>query len=993
MTNFMRKSIPLIALLFLSIAAFSQDITVEGQVTDTETGEVLPGVSIVEKGTQNGTSTDMDGNYEFTVSEDATLVFSFVGYQTREIPVDGRTTLDVQLQQKIEEMEEVVVIGYGQVRKEDATGSVSKVTSQDFEEGAITSPEELLAGKATGVQITPGGGAPGSGATIRIRGGSSMSASNAPLIVIDGIPVDNEGVSGMRNPLNTINPGDIASFTVLKDASATAIYGARASNGVIIIETKEGRTDQPLQVSYQGKMSLDTRADQIETLGADEYRSLMDNQYSDNQNALDLMGDASTDWQEKIFDPAVSHDHNLSLTGAAGGVPFRASVGYNNSNGLLKTSNMERTTASIGANPTFLDDRLKVDFNVKGMYIENFFANTDAIGAAIAYDPTQPVKLESPGTMPDGTPINDGYHTWLDNEGNPIPIATSNPMALLNLQDDQSYVKRMLGNIKFDYDVHSVPGLSATMNMGYDYTEADGNVFVPRNASWEYDLENGGGLDREYGQTKKNELFDLYLNYEKELSSIDSRFKLMGGYSWQHFWQKGFTYQTNVAETITDTDTDYKNENYLVSFFGRLNYTFKDKYLLTATLRQDGSSRFSEDNRWGLFPSAAVAWQMHKEPFLQDVEAVNEMKLRFGYGVTGQQDISDNFYPYLARYTVSTNTARYLFGDQWINTARPNGYDANIKWEETTTYNIALDYGLFDNRLFGNIEFYYKETEDMINTVPVPVGTNFSDLITTNIGSMKNQGFEFSVNGLVVSQDDLSWNIGFNMTYNENEITKLTSANAEDYQGVPTGFISGGVGNRVKIHSTGHPRDAFFVYEQVYDENGDPIEGVYVDRNNDGEITSDDKYRYKKAAPTVYGGFSTKVNYKNWDFRLSGRMNIGNYVYDNIESNNNILNQTYFSVGYLTNVTEDYKNTNFNQARYMSDYYVRDASFLRVDNISLGYTFDNLMQDMSLRVYTTVQNALVFSPYEGMDPEIESGIDNNLYPRPRTFVLGVSANF
>jgi len=994
MTNLLKKSIPLIALVFLSFTAFSQDVTVEGQVTDAETGEPLPGVSIVQKGTQTGTSSDMEGNYQITVPEDATLVFSFVGYQAKELPVDGRTTLDVQLQQQVQEMEEVVVIGYGQVRKEDATGSVSKVTADDFEEGAITSPEELLSGKASGVQITTGGGAPGSGTTIRIRGGSSMSASNAPLIVIDGVPIDNQGIDGMRNPLNTLNPGDIESFTVLKDASATAIYGSRASNGVIIIETKEGDADKPMQISYQGKVSLDTRTNEIDVLGADEYKGLFQDYFSDNQNALDLLGDDNTDWQEQIFEPAMSHDHNLSFSGAAGGVPYRASIGYNNSNGILKTSNMERTTASITANPSFFDDRLQVDANVKGLYIENRFANDGAIGAAVAYDPTQPVKMQNPGTMDDGTEIDNGYHTWLDGDGDPIPIATTNPLAMLHLEQDRSFVKRSLGNVKFDYDVHELPGLTATLNLGYDYSEAEGYVFVPVQASWEYDEQNGGGVDRDYGQTKRNELLDFYLNYQTDLDELDSRINLMGGYSWQHFWRKGFTQQTNVAKTITDQDTDYKTENYLVSFFGRFNYTFKDKYLLTATLRRDGSSRFAEDQRWGLFPSAALAWQIHKEPFLENVDAVNELKLRVGYGVTGQQDITSNDYPYLARYTVSENTARYRFGDQWINTIRPEGYDENIKWEETTTYNLAVDYGLLDNRIYGNLEFYYKETDDMINTVPVPAGTNFTNRILTNIGSMTNQGFEFSVNGVAISQEDFSWEIGLNATYNENEITKLTSANDPTYQGVETGGISGGVGNNIQIHSTGHPRNAFFVYEQVYDENGNPVEGVYVDRNGDGQITNEDKYRYKQAAPTVYGGFSSRLNYKNWDFRFSGRVNIGNYMYNNIESNNNVLNQMYFSAGYLTNVTQGIYDTRFDNTQYMSDYYIRDASFLRMDNISLGYTFQDVMnQQTNIRVYTTVQNAFVITPYEGLDPEIESGIDNNFYPRPTTFVLGVSANF
>jgi len=986
--NIIRKDLKLLLFLvaFLTfLTGYAQQKTITGEVTDAETGEPLPGVTIVVKGTTRGTITNVDGQFSVDVEPGQTLGFSFIGYTPQEVVVGTEDVLSVQLAQSIEALGEVVVIGYGQVKKEDATGSVQAVNTDDFNPGAITSPQELVSGKIAGVQITSGGGSPGEGATIRIRGGSSLSASNDPLIVIDGVPVDNDGISGMKNPLNTIHPSDIATFTVLKDASATAIYGSRASNGVIIITTKKGRKGTPLSVSYNQYFSVSAKYNEVPSLSANEFRSLVQERYANNPNALNLLGNSNTNWQDEVYKTALGQDHNLSLTGNIKELPFRASVGYSNQEGILKTDRLERITGSLGLNPSFFDDHLRMNLNVKGMLVNNNFANRGAIGSAASFDPTQ--------TVYNGSPYG-GYFTWVQQNGDPIPIANMNPVAQLNMRDDQSTVRRSIGNAEIDYRFHFFPDLRANLNMGYDISDSEGTILVPENAPWAYDKLKGGGENTEYTQDKRNSLLDFYLNYVKDVDAIDSRFDIMGGYSWQHFWRAGTSLTQNASQTETTSDTDYETENYLVSFFGRLNYTFKERYLATFTVRQDGSSRFSPDTRWGLFPSVALAWQIAEESFLADSETVSDLKLRLGYGVTGQQNISDNDYPYMARYTYSGDQARYQFGDQFYTTIRPEGYDANIKWEETTTYNIGLDYGFLNNRISGAIDAYYRVTDDLINFIPVPAGTNLTNQILTNVGNLENRGIEFSINAIPVSKENFSWDIGFNISYNENEITKLTANDDPTYIGVEVGGISGAVGNNIQIHSVGYPANSFFVYEQVYDQDGSPIEGLYVDRNGDGVITNDDKYRYKKAAPDAFFGFSSKINYKNWDFAFNGRGNIGNYVYNNVWSGQATFNNLYNSAGFLNNLNESVFDSGFENPKYWSDYYIRNASFVRLDNISLGYTFSNFYQErMNIRLYGTVQNVFVITDYEGLDPEVSNGIDNNIYPRPRTYMMGVSINF
>lgn len=977
-------------ILGMAVPSLAQT-TVSGTVTDAETGQTMPGVNISVKGTTTGTATGTDGTYSLSVpSQQDTLVFSFVGYTTKVVPVAGRTTINVELSPQTFQGQELVVVGYGTQEVEDNTGSISSISASEFNEGAITSPQELFQGKAAGVTVTSNDGAPGSGATIRIRGGSSLAASNDPLFVIDGVPLEGGGIAGMRNPLNTINPNDIASISILKDASATAIYGSRASNGVVLITTKRGVEGQDLSVSYNASLSYQTRPHEIDMLSADEFRTVVAEHFGSAYT--DLLGEENTDWQDQIYDEAVSQNHNLSFTGAYGGLPYRLSLGFAGNSGLLRTSDMDRLTGSLALNPTFFDDQLKVDLNIKGMRVANRFANRGAIGSALAFDPTQPVTLGP--SAPYG-----GYFTWIDQNGNPISIAPANPVALLEQTTDKSTVYRSIGNAKFEYMMPFVSNLSATLNLGYDYSDVqDGIYLVPANAAFEYQGDGApNGVRSTYNQRRENELLDFYLNYNKELPSIESTLDLTGGYSWEHHYERGSNLSTNynldVAQDTT-ANTEYETEHYIVSFFGRMNYTLRDKYLLTATLRQDGTSRFSEENRWGLFPSVALAWKMHQEPFLENAGALSQLKFRLGYGITGQQRIGQGNYPYLPQYTYSEPTARYQFGNEFITTLRPEGYNEDLKWEETTTYNIGLDYGFFEERLTGSIDAYYRETTDLLNVIPVPAGTNFTNRILSNVGTMEVKGIEFNVTGRVISTEDTYWQVAFNASHNVNEITKLTTVDSEDYIGVETGGISGGVGNTIQIHSVGFPRNAFFVFEQVYDENGNPIEGVYVDRNNDGSITEADKYRYQDPSPDYTLGFSSRLEYQNWDASFSARANLGNYVYNNVASNNTVYSFMYNSQGYLVNALDDIREVNFNNAQYMSDHYVENASFLRLDNVTLGYTFNNLFNaGTSLRASATVQNVFVLTNYSGLDPELFGGIDNNVYPRPRSFILGVNINF
>lgn len=462
----------------------------------------------------------------------------------------------------------------------------------------------------------------------------------------------------------------------------------------------------------------------------------------------------------------------------------------------------------------------------------------------------------------------------------------------------------------------------------------------------------------------------------------------MAGYSWQKFYKDGSTITTLMPDNEPWYDKTYADHLQLLSFFGRINYTFKDTYLLTFTLRGDATSRFSKDHRWGTFPALALGWKIINEPFMQPVANVmNELKLRLGYGITGQQDISDNYFPYMPLYSMGFPTASYPFGDRYYNTLRPNGYDPNIKWEETTTWNIGLDFAFLDNRISGSFDYYYRETNDLISRIPVPAGSNLTNEIYTNIGSLRNEGIEFSISSKPIVTNKFIWDLGFNIAYNSNKITKLNKSNDTDYY-IPVGGISGGTGNTVQAHKVGYPAFSYLLYEQVYDKDGNPIEGLYVDRNGDGVIDEADKRLYKSRDPKVVMSFTSRMEYKNFDFGFSLRANLGNYVYDNVQSNNSSYSAIYNSAGYLNNLIS--RGTKFQNPQYMSDYYLHNAGFLRCDNITLGYTWNELAQNkLKLRLYGAVQNPFVITKYKGLDPEVFSGIDNNVYPRPVTFLLGV----
>lgn len=989
--------LPLAFLFFLSAGMLkAQNQVVSGKVTDAATGAPIPGVNILEKDTYNGTLTDVNGKFSIKVNENAVLIFSFVGFLTQEVEVGAQNVINVAMSPDIQQLQEIVVIGYGQQKKEDATGSVTAISAEDLSRGAPVTAADLLVGKAAGVLITTSGGQPGAGAKIRIRGGSSLRASNDPLIVIDGVPVDNatksdgsSGISGMGNPLSTINPNDIETFTILKDASATAIYGSRASNGVIIITTKKGSVNQPLRINYNGYVTVNTIPNTIDVLSSDEFREMI---AEVSPGGVDLLGNADTDWQEEIFHTSLGHNHNLSATGALSNIPYRVSVGYTDQDGILKTSEFKRTTASLALNPSFFDDHLKVNLNVKGLYNTNRFAETGAIGNAISFDPTQPIYREDD--------LFGGYFTWMSGE-NPNSVAIPNPLSQLYDRNDKSTVKRSIGNLKLDYKLHFFPDLRVNFNFGYDYSSSEGSAYVNENSNYSWTaLDRGDGSNRTYSQEKKNELVDIYLNYVKEIEAISSRIDLMAGYSAQHFWHKDTNFESSADESVIYRNSvAYQTENNIQSVFGRLNYSLLDRYLFTFTVRQDGTSRFHEDNRWGTFPSAAFAWRIINEPFVGESSALSDLKLRLGYGVTGQQNINEGDYPYLARYTYGEDNVRYQFGYDsngnpiWYTTLRAEGYNIDLKWEETTTYNIGLDYGFANGRISGSIDAYLRKTTDLLNIIPVAAGSNFTNQLLTNVGDLENRGIEFSINTLPISKEQFTWNIGFNASYNKNEITKLTLTDDPNYPGVYTGGVSGGTGNTIQIHSVGYPVNSFFVYEQVYDEEGNPIEGLYVDRNGDGQVTSDDRYQYKDPAPDVYMGFNSKIVYKNWDFSFAGHANLGNYVYNNVFSSYGFSSNMYVN-GFLSNVVTNARESGFADARYLSDYYIKEASFLRMDNISLGYTFEDLLDDkFNARVYGTVQNAFVITNYEGLDPEVDEGRDSNVFPRPRVFMVGVNVNF
>ncbi|MBR6278038.1 MAG: TonB-dependent receptor [Bacteroidales bacterium] len=988
----------LLALLLTVLAcgdAFAQKITVKGHVEDSSGGEII-GATIRIVGTTAGTITDLDGNFEIEADLKDSLAVSYIGYT--ETIVRPNASLRIILQEDTREMEEVVVIGYGKVKKNDLTGSVTAISADKMVKGAATSATDLLAGKAAGVSVISDGGAPGAGATIRIRGGSSLSASNNPLVVIDGVAVDDGGIDGMANPLATVHPNDIETFTILKDASATAIYGSRASNGVIIITTKKGKSGKPA-VSYAGTVSVSTKRNDIDIMNADEFRSFVIEKFGEDSDNAKALGNANTDWWNEIFRTSVSTDHNLSVSGTFKNLPYRVSVGYTNENGILKNSSMERLTGAVSLNPTFFDKKLSISVNVKGINNKNRFGSTDAVGMASQFDPTQPVYMSD-------NKYGNGWFIYMNEDNTaPVDIALTNPVSILEDQDDRSTVNRSIGNIQADYKFHFLPDLRVNVNLGYDVSRSDGEKTIADNSPLTWcsgSFKTGFGENTDYYQKKTNGLFESYLDYDKTfgIHSLD----VMIGYSWQHFYSdKGTKYCYSAAkaqefgkEYYKDEYT-YKTENYLVSFFGRINYTILDRYLITFTLRDDGSSRFHKDNRWGIFPSAALAWKISDEAFLKDNDVVSDLKLRLGYGVTGQQNLGTNDYPYMPRYKYSEAGASYFFGDKQYRLITPQAYDLGLKWEETATYNAGLDFGFLKGRIEGTVDFYIRKTTDLLNSVIIPAGTNYSNELLTNVGELENRGIELSLTGHILNKRDLEWTLSYNVSYNKNEITKLTINDDPSYKGVIHGGVEGGTGNNIQINAVNEPYNSFYVHKQMYYEDGSPIENVFVDKNSDGKIDDNDLFILKKSAPDVIMGLSSQLSWKNWFFNFAMRASIGNYVYNNVRSNREAWggSQMFDPSGFLKNRMTSATESNFKDAYYKSNYYIENASFLRMDNMSLGYNFQRIFNTtQNAKVYFTVQNPFVITKYSGLDPEISGeGIDRNIYPRPVTFMLGVNLNF
>ena len=982
-----KRMFMLLLLIFTHGYLFAQQTTITGVVKTAPDNLGMPGVSVRLKGTATATSTDGNGNFTLKIPSNGILVFTSVGYKVQEVPVSKSTSLTITLIEDASTLNDVVVVGYGTTRKQDLTGSVAVVGVKDFQKGSITTPEQMLSGKVSGVAITSNSGQPGAGSTIRIRGGSSLNASNDPLFVIDGVPLENGGVSGASNPLSFINPNDIESFTVLKDASAAAIYGARASNGVIIITTKKGLSNE-LKVSFNSVNSISKIVKQLEVLSADEIRSIVNSKGTTAQKAQ--LGNFNTNWQDLIYQDGFSSDNNLSISGGIKKLPYRISVGYQNQTGLLRTDQLEKTSAALVLNPRFFDNHLKVDLNLKGSMQKTRFANTAAIGGAVSFDPTQ-------ATYTNRSAYN-GYWEWLDptSPTGLVNLAGRNPVGLLEQREDRAKPMRSIGNLQLDYQFPFLPELHANFNAAYDVATGKGTVYVDPNAA-ESILSNG--VSNQYKTNRQNTVVDFYLNYVKDFKSIKSRIDATAGYSYNDYLTTQYFYPVFDARgnKVANSDPAFpfnKPQYRLISYFGRFNYNYDERFLLTATVRRDGSSRFGPAYKYGTFPSIALAWTAKNETFLKDVKTISNLKVRASYGITGQQDGIDN-YGYLSTYGLSSLNAQYQFGDTFYQMYRPSAYISNIKWEETATANIGLDFGLFDNRISGSLDFYQKKTSDLLNRIPQPAGTNFAATAIVNVGDMKNEGVEMTLNFNPVKEKDFNWDFSVNATYNKNTITNLTVVpNDPNYAGFPSGSIAGGVGGQfVFINAVGGPKNTFNLFEQVYDQAGNPIEGVYVDQNGDGAITASDLKKGKQADPKLFLGFSNNLSYKKWNLSFTLRANLGGYVYNNNYSQSGNLAQiTGTSV--ILNASPNYLTTNFKTQQLLSDYYVQNASFLRMDNINLGYAFGKLFKSKAnLQLTASVQNVFVITKYKGLDPEVASGIDNNIYPRPRVYSIGLNLNY
>lgn len=997
----MLRILLLIAGVLLSFDLFAQQINVKGIVKDA-TGEPIIGANVVVKGTTNGTITDFDGNFQLQVNKGSILVFSFVGYQPQDLP--AAPNMNVILKDDAKMLQDVVVIGYGSVKKNDLTGSVTAIKADEINRGAISSPDQMLQGKVPGLLVTPASGDPTGGATIRIRGAASLYANNDPLIVIDGVPITPEGGAGMANPLATVNPNDIESYTVLKDASATAIYGSRASNGVIIITTKKGTGDK-IQVSYNSTYSLKQNTSTFDVMNANQYREYVTNAYGTEsyQGATiqSLMGSANTDWQNLIYRTAFSTDQNISVYGNKGHLPFRVSLGYNYNEATLKVGDNQRANMSVSLTPKFFKEHLSVNLNAKGIYNRAHYPNDGTIGSAISFNPTLPVYFTNSDGGIDKTKCN-GYYNWLSSDGSANTMASINPLSQLYDPNNVNHTWRSMGNLQLDYKIHGFEALRVNLNLGYDFSRTEGTTY---NELGSILSKRNGPSDyySDYSNQNSNTLLELYANYSKEfgINNIDA----MIGYSWQHNYVKYNQeqyYNEDRTKLYLKNPTD-RREYYLLSYFGRINYSLNSKYLFTFSLRDDASSRFSKDNRWGLFPSAAFAWNIAEENFIKNTDVFSNLKLRLGWGKTGQQDIGmDRCYAYQAKYTESSAlTTKIPWGNGFIYTLAPNAYNKDIKWETTETYNIGLDFGILNGRINGNVDFYLRKTYDLLNDVTTPLGNNFSNTVISNVGDMKNKGVEFNVNFIPIEKNDLRWTINVNGTWQKTEITKLTNNGSDQYLGVKVGANMGGTGGYTSLYRVGYTPYTYYLYQQAYDENGKAIENVLVDRDGDGVITEQDRYvTGRSLLPKFFFGISSQVTYKKWDFGFNAHGSFGGYALNKVSMGNATSYSDDYSKGYLNNLSTYVLETGWtksitDQQKY-SDMFLENASFFRMDDINLGYTFDKIGNwKGKIRVGASVQNVFTITKYKGLDPEITStdGVDNNLIPRPRLYTVRMNINF
>ena len=980
-----KRSLLLVALLVIGcLQLMAQTRTIKGEVTDAQNGEALIGATVMVEGEKGGTVTDFDGNFSLQVSSSAKKIkVSYIGYIDKVLSISDN--MKVKLESDSKALADVVVIGYGTARKSDLTGSVATVKSKDFNKGLVSSPEQLINGKVSGVQIMSNSGSASAGSTIRVRGGASLNASNDPLIVLDGVPLEQGGISGnSSNFLSMINPSDIESMTVLKDASSTAIYGSRASNGVIIITTKKGQQGA-VKVNFNTTNSMQTRAQMVDMLSRDEFVNVINQFGTDNQKSL--LGTANTDWNDEVYRTAFGTDNNLSVSGSIDKwLPFRVSVGYYNQSGLVRKDNVERWTGNVVLTPSFFEDHLKLTINAKGTLNNNSFNNGGAVWAAATFNPTIPVYS--------GNDKYGGYNEALDADGYPVNAGVRNPRGLVDLYDSKSKVSRFIGSMDVDYKVHFLPDLKLHATVGADYAKGDGTIHVPVYAAQSYNKDESlGGSDYKYGpQKNENRLLTLYANYAKYFEDIKSNVDLTAGYDYQYWKSTTPLYYTKSAagtNLSTVKTSDYRHV--MLSYYGRINYSFDGKYLLTATVRRDASSRFSKDTRWGTFPSVALGWTLTEEPWLKNQKVLSNLKLRASYGVTGQQEGIGN-YNYLPVYTYSVTGAEAFINGQYINTYRPEAYVENLKWETTTSWNFGLDFGFLNGRIGGAIDFYTRKTKDLLASVPTAAGTNFSKTILTNVGNVDSKGIEVSLNATPIQTKDWEWNLSYNFTWQNMKVKNLSLTKGGSQTNVKVGPSIDAY--QFQVLSEGYEPYMFYVYHQLYDsKTGKPIEGAYADLNNDGEINDADLYRYHSPAPKYIMGLSTSLRYKQLTLGMSFRANIDNYVYNGMGMSTGAFETVSYNNSQLNNLNTSFLKTGFKTRQYLSDYYVENASFLKLDNLSLSYNVGKINKWASLTVSAMVQNVFTITGYSGTDPEVPNGMDNSFYPRPRTYSVSLGLQF